>query len=112
MGARKLPLLPGGSVIRAHVAEAAFGQQLGKILIRTHTPDKCAGQSCCIHNPSDHHMRDWELNIRFDRGITERLCPHGIGHPDPDDAAYRRTLPGEFDSGIHGCDGCCRKQAG
>jgi hypothetical protein len=33
----------------------------------------------------------------------ERICEHGIGHPDPDD---RRIRTGE-DMGDHGCDGCC-----
>jgi hypothetical protein len=80
---------------------------VGEQLIRTHGPSQCAGRSCCIHDPSLHHMREWPLNIRFDRGITERICPHGTGHPDPDDATYRRTLAREFDSGIHGCCGCC-----
>jgi hypothetical protein len=91
-----------------NAAEARYGQQVGKVVIRTHGPSACEGRPCCIHHPSDHHMREWPLNIRFDRGISERLCPHGIGHPDPDDAAYRRTLASEFDDGVHGCDGCCR----
>lgn len=95
----------------AHAAEASYGQQVGEVLLRTHGPSKCTGRPCCIHAPSPHHMREWPLNVRFDRGITERLCPHGIGHPDPDDAGYRQTLPGEFDAGIHGCDGCCRTPA-
>jgi hypothetical protein len=100
------------SLTFAHAAEATCGQQVGQVLLRTHGPSKCAGRPCCIHAPSAHHMREWELNVRFDRGITERICPHGIGHPDPDDAAYRRTLAGEFDEGIHGCDGCCRAPTG
>ena len=24
-----------------------------------HHPDRCAGQPCPFHNPSDHHIRDW-----------------------------------------------------
>jgi len=64
----------------------------------THSKDKCQGQHCSIHNHSDHHMKDWPQNWRGDRGIMERICPHGIGHPDPDDPTNDR---------IHGCDGCC-----
>lgn len=43
----------------------------------------------------------------------ERICPHGIGHPDPDDIAFKRNRPrfgedmAKADS-IHGCDGCCQ----
>ena len=67
----------------------------------THSPDKCKGQHCCVHNPSDHHMKDWPQNYRTDRGITERICPHGVGHPDPDDPTTDTT---------HGCDGCCTNE--
>lgn len=80
--------------------------------IRTHEPDKCSGSFCVIHNPSDHHMRDWPKNFRFDRYLVlvERICPHGVGHPDPDSLAYiESTLPEgrRGYEGIHGCDGCC-----
>ncbi len=73
----------------------------------THAPDKCEGRNCCIHNPSDHHMRRWEMNYRHDKGIMERICPeHGVGHPDPDDLAYWVSV-GRFEMGIHACCGCC-----
>ncbi len=66
-----------------------------------------AGRHCVIHYPSKHHMRLWPLIWRDDRGIFERQCPHGVGHPDPDQFPYwnERGLDGES---IHGCDGCCR----
>ena len=64
-----------------------------------HTKDSCKGPHCPIHNPSDHHMKDWPLHWRDDRKIMERICIHGVGHPDPDDISD--------DSGIHGCCGCC-----
>jgi hypothetical protein len=38
----------------------------------------------------------------------ERICPHGVGHPDPDDAAYHIRI-GQGYKTIHGCDGCCRQ---
>jgi hypothetical protein len=34
----------------------------------------------------------------------ERICPHGIGHPDPDDPAFKNPI-----EGVHGCDGCCSR---
>lgn len=73
--------------------------------ILAHERDECKGAFCCIHRPSDHHMREWDQHWRQDRGIMERLCPHGIGHPDPDDLAIREGR----DPGTHGCDGCCRE---
>lgn len=42
-------------------------------------------------------MLEWPLNWRGDRGLIERRCPHGIGHPDPDTVGDT----------VHGCDGCC-----
>lgn len=74
--------------------------------ILAHSKDKCAGTVCAIHNPSDHHMREWPQHWRDDRGIIERICKHGVGHPDPDDYAIRTGR----DSGIHGCCGCCHKK--
>ena len=73
--------------------------------ILVHSKEVCEGRYCCIHNPSDHHMKDWPIHWRSDRRIMERICPHGVGHPDPDDAAYRHTM-GDDDN-MHGCDGCC-----
>ena len=66
--------------------------------IMVHDREICEGQICPIHNPSDHHMRDWPTNWRYDRGMMERICPCGVGHPDPDDRA---------EDTIHGCCGCC-----
>lgn len=88
-----------------------MGFQLGKRKLRVHEPTECRGPFCCIHSPSDHHMRNWPLNWRSDSSMMERLCRHGVGHPDPDDLEFRRwNWPKEmFDGGIHGCDGCCVK---
>jgi hypothetical protein len=67
---------------------------------------RCQGRSCCIHNPSDHSMRQFRTHWRADRRLMERICPHGVGHPDPDDIAYKEKL-GMTHEGVHGCDGCC-----
>jgi hypothetical protein len=75
--------------------------------IVTHDPSKCAGTFCCIHNPSNHHMRDWVMLWRNDKGVMERICPlHGVGHPDPDDAAFNVRM-GRGVLNTHGCCGCC-----
>ncbi|GIM88873.1 hypothetical protein [Paractinoplanes toevensis] len=80
---------------------------LGGGILQTHDPVRCAGQVCCIHNSTAHHMVAWPQVWRSDwGGFMERQCPHGIGHPDPDDLAVR-TVEG---MGVHGCDGCCRKR--
>jgi len=66
----------------------------------THDPDACAGNHCPVHNPSNHTMRYWPLNYRTDRGITERICRCGVGHPDPDCQRAQKDS-------THGCCGCC-----
>lgn len=43
-------------------------------------------------------MRGWATNWRDDRKSMERICSHGVGHPDPDCLNLDR---------MHGCDGCC-----
>lgn len=70
----------------------------GQVLANTHLQAQCAGRPCALHNHSLHHMRDWPQNWRQDRGVMERICPHGVGHPDPDDLTADT---------VHGCDGCC-----
>lgn len=82
--------------------------------LRTHSESRCVGDFCCVHNPSDHPLRHAQLNWRADRYLMERICTHGIGHPDPDDLAYKRRQMSsdEYNNyafGVHGCDGCCRK---
>ena len=95
--------------------------------IWVHDESKCKGEHCCIHNPSDHHMKDFPTNWRDDRYLMERICPCGVGHPDPDDLAFKKRYfekeaKGLFKTeeereeyvkskmkyeGVHGCCGCC-----
>lgn len=87
----------------------------GQLVHNVHPETACAGNPCCIHNPSDHHMAGWRQNWRDDRRLMERICPHGIGHPDPDHIGYLRSLAarrlgthiGAALGIVHGCDGCC-----
>lgn len=83
-----------------------------------HSKETCdSGTNCCIHNPSEHHMRDWPLTFRPDkRNLAERICEHGVGHPDPDSlmfiAKHDKVNPEHVYRvpSIHGCDGCCHKE--
>lgn len=72
-----------------------------------HTKNDCEGP-CPIHGPSDHPMKTWPLKWRQEHYYFERICPHGIGHPDPDSLAYLEWsgIVGSG-AGVHGCDGCC-----
>lgn len=71
-------------------------------IISVHDDSSCAGRPCTIHNRSDHSMRGFKQHWRSDRGIMERICPHGVGHPDPDSPWALDDL-----MWIHACDGCC-----
>lgn len=81
------------------------------LVLRTHPVSVCENDpACCIHNPSKHALSDAPLHWRDDRGLMERVCEHGVGHPDPDDLAYKRRIYGDRfadTESVHGCDGCC-----
>lgn len=82
----------------------------GTVLLNVHTQDTCAGQPCCIHNPSNHHMAQWPGD--WDNTFKQmwRQCPHGLVHPDPDDLQYLRRMHGDAEAAVafmHHCDACC-----
>lgn len=87
----------------------------GKV-VRVHKREPGCDISCCIHNPSEHALVGaplvWREAGAFDikPSHMERICVHGVGHPDPDSLAYLRRIGNEeLANGlaIHGCDGCC-----
>ncbi|KRD43002.1 hypothetical protein ASE38_01570 [Cellulomonas sp. Root930] len=82
--------------------------------LRTHGPAKCAADDFCpIHRPSPHPLATAPMAWRHDVALLERVCPHGVHHPDSDALEYARRTHGT-DIGdrlaVHGCDGCCRKE--
>lgn len=90
-----------------------FIDDFGTVIGGVHDPADCAGRSCVMHNPSDHSMLSFPLKWRqadplFDIKPShfERICPHGIGHPDPDSTIWLMNAC-EIDVSVHGCDGCC-----
>lgn len=87
-------------------SDPMFGLNRGEMVLSVHPQQMCSPGPCVLHNPSDHHMREWRTHYRGDKRLMERICPHGIGHPDPDDLAWH-TSQGRGYHGVHGCDGCC-----
>lgn len=83
----------------------------GAVLTNVHAGTSCEGRPCVIHRPTPHHMADWTLHWRDDRGIFERICEHGIGHPDLDQFDYWRSVDQDSQA-VHGCDGCCFNSEG
>lgn len=67
-----------------------------EIWLDAHPSTRCVSQPCALHNRTDHSMRKFPQLWRGDRKIIERICPCGVGHPDPDDPTTDR---------VHGCCG-------
>lgn len=82
-------------------------------LVVTHSPNKCAGAPCCVHNPSNHHMREWPISFDIRLAYAaSRLCEHGLEHPDPDSMAFFANSSNVSTHMIalmamHRCDECC-----
>lgn len=81
---------------------AEWTDDFGTKLVDVHEQWQCMKGNCTIHKPSDHRMRSFKQRWRSDRALMERVCEHGIGHPDPDEIGLD-----ESGRGVHGCDGCC-----
>lgn len=78
--------------------------------VLVHSKAACKFQPCVIHAPSPHKMRGFRTHWRADRKLMERICPHGVGHPDPDDLSFKKVFMSSAHvdaEAIHGCDGCC-----
>ena len=90
-----------------------FIDDYGQVLGNLHHPSLCEGRPCVVHSQSDHPLRGMRLRRRVASRLIdikpshfERICEHGVGHPDPDAMVYHERV-GEEWMGIHGCDGCC-----
>lgn len=90
---------------REHVARLEHSEET---LQGVHPDGTCIGETCTIHHRSNHSMRAYRQQWRGDRGIMERICPHGVGHPDPDE--YKLHGPDADRYATHGCDGCCTSE--
>jgi hypothetical protein len=74
----------------------------GHTLVGVHQAGTCLGDSCPLHNVSEHPLKGSKQRWNRPGGFMERICSHDIAHPDPDDYKARAVVYRE-----HGCDGCC-----
>lgn len=83
----------------------------GQKIVGVHAETKdCQTFGCSIHNPTDPNKDTMPTHWRGDRGLMERICEHGVGHPDQDHLNWLARTYGvhkAYDEGVHGCDGCC-----
>lgn len=80
----------------------------GTLVHKVHAETQCAGEVCVMHSPTEHHMATWPILWRVDRQIVERMCEHGVGHPDPDQWTYWQRTHRMYEQ-VHGCCGCCQE---
>lgn len=80
---------------------------------RVHTKEQCkatrkrgAPKGCVLHRPTLHKLTGSPQVLRRDT-LIEDQCPHGVGHPNPDSAAFLNWRDGTTTHLIHQCDGCC-----
>lgn len=71
-------------------------------IVNVHDEGTCWGEYCTIHKWSNHPLVNFPQFWREDKGMMERICSHGIGHPDADELNLDVG-----DRGVHACDGCC-----
>lgn len=90
--------------------DRTFVTGCGERLVNVHErTNDCITYGCVIHNPTDPHT-EFKTHWRRDRQLMERICPHGVGHPDRNHIEFlRRTLGDAVANAeaVHGCDGCC-----
>lgn len=80
----------------------------GQWLDNVHMPsDDCRVYGCVIHHTRVHPMRGFRTHWRGDRGIMERMCPHMVGHPDPQDLNFIRRTRGADAASMESIHGCC-----
>lgn len=81
-----------------YLGNNAWVDDFNHVIVNTHGNNQCKNDYCTLHNPSNHHMIGFPQRWRQDRHMMERICSHGVGHPDPDEIAVNT---------VHACDGCC-----
>ncbi len=86
---------------------ASYTTGTGQV-IGVHDDHDCTGKYCVIHNPSTHCLSTFPTHWRADRQLMERICTHGVGHPDPDHLDHLPAGRRHIES-MHGCcrEHCC-----
>jgi hypothetical protein len=78
----------------------------------THGRARCALEHCCIHNPSDHPLRNAPLSWLKSINLMLRICPCSQPHPDPDSMDWLRSRFMPYDMWHPCCEQrCCLTDA-
>lgn len=88
----------------------ADGRVVNDAVVVTHDDGCCPLRYCAIHRPSAHHLVDAPMQWREDTARMERICRHGVAHPDEDFLDWVQAMGGLLEAAVadvHACDGCC-----
>jgi len=77
------------------------------MVLQTHGPRRCAGFHCCIHNPSDHPLRNAPMVWLGQLNLMMRICKHEELHPDPDSMNVVAARLLNFEGWHPCCEGNC-----
>jgi hypothetical protein len=102
-------VMPPKKMTGEPMAPSVYLEHSGELLHNVHNDTECEGRPCPVHNRTNHPMRSFPQHWRSDTKMMERICPHGIGHPDPDGYVYLMRglgVRGAAARFMHTCDGC------
>lgn len=84
-----------------------FTTDKGERLYNVHTPDKCEGQFCVIHNPVPGPWDKWDTDWRDDWRLMTRICPHNVSHVAMEEMLRMPLLGMISHEHPGGCDCAC-----
>lgn len=87
----------GKPILGDFASRPRYTTGVGQVIV-THAQWSCIGDFCVVHRPMPGPWQDWPTRWRQDRGIMERVCPCGVGHP----ASEEYQWGGDME---HGCCG-------
>lgn len=77
-------------------------------IVNVHDPAACAEQFCAIHRPSNHPL--CKSPRTFTTGLVQRVCRHGVKHPDPDSIAWLKRSDGWATAELRAKHNCCKSR--
>lgn len=90
-----------------HGTGETYTTDSGQLMLDVHANSpECQEHGCPIHNPSDRAVAIGTTHYNTERQRMDRVCEHGLAHPDPDSQDWRERHFGDRDD-EHDCDGCC-----
>jgi hypothetical protein len=101
-----------------HLTDLVYVTGTRQVLTHVHDPSACAEQDhCVIHNPSGHPLVNAPTHWRVQEVVGEedveliqimqRICSHGVFHPDLDDLIFIAETKGPLAASRAKHHECC-----